>query len=66
MEFPFQTANIPPMKHPRTRVAVIDVVALSRQMMEHMPQLSAWAEGRSVSSFPRPFRPSPALPRAPT
>jgi|GEM_PF-5206412 len=29
------------MKHPRTRVAVIDVVALSRQMMEHMPRLSA-------------------------
>ncbi len=46
------------MKHPRTRVAVIDVVALSRQMMEHMPQLSAWAEGRSVSSFPPAF---PAL-----
>lgn len=40
------------MKNPRTRVAVIDVVALSRQMMEHMPRLSAWAEGRSVSSFP--------------
>ena len=46
------------MKHPRTRVAVIDVVALSRQMMEHMPRLSAWAEGRSVSSFPPAF---PAL-----
>lgn len=46
------------MKHPRTRVAVIDVVALSRQMMEHMPRLSAWAEGRNVSSFPPAF---PAL-----
>lgn len=48
------------MKLPHTRVAVIDVVALSRQMMEHMPRLSAWAEGRRVSSFPLPFRPSPA------
>ena len=46
------------MKLPRTRVAVIDVVALSRQMMEHMPRLSAWAEGRRVSSFPPAF---PAL-----
>ncbi len=53
MEFPHQTANIPSMKLPRTRVAVIDVVALSRQMMEHMPRLSAWAEGT--------FPPSPCL-----
>ena len=46
------------MKLPSTRVAVIDVVALSRQMMEHMPRLTAWAEGRRVSSFPPSF---PAL-----
>ena len=46
------------MKHPRTRVAVIDVVALSLQMMEHMPRFSAWAGERSVSSFPPAF---PAL-----
>lgn len=51
------------MKLPRTRVAVIDVVALSRQMMEHMPRLSAWAEGRRVSSFP-PCLSGPHLLRA--
>ena len=46
------------MKHPRTRVVVIDVVALSRQMMEHMPRLSAWAEGAERFLLPPAF---PAL-----
>ena len=43
------------MKLPATRVAVLDAVALSRQMMEHMPRLSSWAERQRVSSFPPAF-----------
>ena len=43
------------MKLPATRVAVLDAVALSRQMMEHMPRLSAWAERQRISSFPPAF-----------
>lgn len=43
------------MKPFRTRVAVIDAVALSLQVMEHMPRLSAWAQAQRTTAFPPVF-----------
>lgn len=37
------------------RVAVLDVVALSRQILAYMPRLSTWAAQRKVCSFPPAF-----------
>lgn len=55
VEFLFQHANIRPMKPPHTRVAVINVVALSRQIMAHMPRLSVWAAKQNITSFTPAF-----------
>ncbi len=43
------------MTLPLTRVAVIDVVALTKQMMQHMPRFTAWAEQRRISAFTPAF-----------
>ncbi len=43
------------MALPKTRVAVIDVVALDTEIMRHMPRFSAWAHQRRISSFPPAF-----------
>lgn len=51
------------MKLPRTRVAVIDVVALSRQMMEHMPRLLRLGGGEARFLLP-PCLSGPHLLRA--
>lgn len=43
------------MELPHARIAVINVVALSRQILEHMPRLSAWAAQRKTNTFTPAF-----------
>lgn len=48
----------PFMSIPEKRVAVLDVVGLTKGTLKHMPALQTWISGRTVQSFPPVF---PAL-----
>lgn len=43
------------MSLPSNRVAVINLVALSKQVLAHMPALSSWAKLKTLSSFKPAF-----------